>query len=301
MTRPDPHDTLEALRSTLDRGTDDRGLAAGSRGEATLQEETSLAELLGRLGTADVRSIAPSGREVYDPASRSAFRPVYGTGTRRTGTEDEPSVPVDVPLLGHTTHRPQPRARRRTGTTSLEESEVEPIVARPLLETGRQRAEAIMGNLPGLIDVADNPGVEANPHPWYARPKEEQVMQHDMLIEEAAARHELDPDLVKAVVWIETTHGWYDALTGVIKPPKTLRPMNVHVEFWKDLGVTREQLTDPRTNIEAGTYILASIAERLVDPTPEKIFTLYNNLHADAVSTYGKTAAYYFVTKPWRE
>jgi hypothetical protein len=53
--------------------------------------------------------------------------------------------------------------------------------------------------------------------------------------------------------------------------------------------------------VEAGTFILSSIAARVEDPTPEKIFTLYNNLRADKVSDYGKTAAAYFRDKPWQK
>lgn len=53
------------------------------------------------LGVADVRSITPSGREVYDPTSRSAqrFRPNGGMASRRTGAGQGSSIDIHVPLM----------------------------------------------------------------------------------------------------------------------------------------------------------------------------------------------------------
>jgi hypothetical protein len=157
-----------------------------------------------------------------------------------------------------------------------------------------------MGNLPGLIRVVENPSAKPYPNPLYSRIDMEEVTRHEKLIDAATSRYGLDPDLAKAVVWIETTHGWYDAITGLLKEPKSLRPMNVHVEFWRNLGITREQLANPRVNIETGVFILASLMQRIQDPTPEKLFSLYNNLATDKISPYGKTVAHYYVTKPWK-
>lgn len=169
----------------------------------------------------------------------------------------------------------------------------------PTLMTGHERAAAIMGNKPGQIEIADNPGAKASPYPWYFRSSKEEVTKYAGLIEESAARNNLDPNLVKAAVWLESTHGWYDEITGLLRDPKSLRPMNIYVDYWKDLGLTRESLSNPRINIEAGAYLLASISRLVKNPTPEKIFTLYNNLRADSVSSYGKTAVYYYHTRPW--
>lgn len=165
----------------------------------------------------------------------------------------------------------------------------------PVLSTGEQRRAAIIGDLPGRIDVAANPDAQAYPNPVYSRPSREEVTANTKLIESAARRHGLDPDLVKAVVWMESTHGWYDEL---VPGNKTIRPMNVHSAFWSDL-VSRESLADPATNIEAGVRILAGISDRVADPTPEKILSLYNNLRTDQITGYGLTAATYYRDKPW--
>ena len=75
--------------------------------------------------------------------------------------------------------------------------------------------------------------------------------------------------------------------------------MNVHAQLWKQLGITRADLDNPELNIEAGTYILSQIWQRTVDPTPEKVATLYNQLGATAVNQYGKTIVAYMKQRPW--
>jgi soluble lytic murein transglycosylase-like protein len=172
----------------------------------------------------------------------------------------------------------------------------------PRLDLGKERALAFAANLPGYISIAPNPKAKekAYAYVWWARPSKEEVTTNTPLIDRTAKRYGIDPDLLKALVWFESTHGYYDAYTGVIRAPKSLRPMNVNVRVWSDiLGVDRKSLANVETNIETGAYIFSQILSRLIDPTPEKVFTLYNNLRADEVSPYGETAAQYWRDRPW--
>jgi hypothetical protein len=170
------------------------------------------------------------------------------------------------------------------------------------LRTGEDRRTAIAGNLPGYISIDPNPEVKSYAYPWYARESQEEVTSNNALIEKAARRYGIDPNLLRAIVWIESTHGYYDAYTGILKAPKSVRPMNVNVDAWGPyLGVTRADLNKAEINIETGAFIFSQILERLIDPTPEKVFTLYNNLRADKVSGYGKTAAQYLRDRPWEK
>jgi hypothetical protein len=128
----------------------------------------------------------------------------------------------------------------------------------PVLSKGRERAQAIMSNQPGAFVVAENPKAKPYANPVYSRTAKQEVTANEALIDAAAARYGMDPDLPKAPAWMESTHGWYDWWTG------------------HDLGVTRESLLNARTNIETGVFILAEIRRRTIDATPEKIYTLYN-------------------------
>jgi hypothetical protein len=141
--------------------------------------------------------------------------------------ESRSASPDQERASGSSTGEESRRAGAGEQSSAVETREV-------LLATGSERAKAIMGNTPGRIQVADNPKAKATPNPWYAASGAQEVTKNERLIEAAASRNGLDPDLVKAIAWIESTHGWYDRVTGVVRAPKTIRPMNVHVEFWKD-------------------------------------------------------------------
>jgi soluble lytic murein transglycosylase-like protein len=160
------------------------------------------------------------------------------------------------------------------------------------------RMAAILSDSPAQFVVADS-SARANPTPKHYIQYFEQVSKNANHIATAAARHNVDPDLVRAVIWMESTHGYYDVFTGLIMKPKSILPMNVYSDYWTGFKVTREGLKDPALNIDTGTKILARIQARLTDPSIAKIATLYGGLAAQKVTEYGKTVEYYYQTKPW--
>jgi soluble lytic murein transglycosylase-like protein len=166
----------------------------------------------------------------------------------------------------------------------------------PVIQDIKGRRDSITANTPAIFEVDTDEHASPYPQPWYAVRELEEVTANSAAIETSAYRHRLNPDLVRAIVWMESTHGWYDRLDPA---NKTIRPMNVHVERWKQLGASRKVLRDPARNIEVGALVLAALQDRISEPTPEKIATLYNQLGATKVSPYGKTVAYYMTHKPW--
>ena len=162
------------------------------------------------------------------------------------------------------------------------------------------RLASVLADKPAYFYVAQGrQPVQANPKPLHYIKYAELVTTYADRIEEAAARHGVDPDLVRAVIWMESTHGWYDKATGLFIEPKSVQPMNVWPEYWTGLGINRTGVQDPAINIDAGAKILARISHRLLFNTPANIATLYNNLAADKVTEYGQTVNYYLNTKPW--
>jgi hypothetical protein len=164
------------------------------------------------------------------------------------------------------------------------------------LEGIKARREAIMANTDGTFCIDDDGSAQVEKKPFYAIEKYEEVRANNAAIELAARAEGLDPELLKAIVWIETTHGYYDRIDPW---NKTIRPMNVHAILWGDLGITKTTLKNRDYNIAAGAYILGQIWERTLDPTPEKVATLYNQLGAKTVNQYGRTVAHYMKVKPW--
>lgn len=168
----------------------------------------------------------------------------------------------------------------------------------PVITKEVDRMVAIITDSPARFIVADS-NVQANPAPLHYIEYFEQVTKNANRIREAAARHSIDPDIVRAIIWMESTRGYYDSGTGLVLKPKTILPMNVWLDYWTGFKVTREGLQDPAINIDTGTKILARIKAKTSGGSIAKIATLYGNLAAQKESEYGKTVEYYYNTKPW--
>ena len=129
------------------------------------------------------------------------------------------------------------------------------------------------------------------------------VNKYTPYIDAAGWKWNVDPDIIRAVMYMEETHGYYDMLLQPIGQNRTILPMNVHDTLWgSDVG-TREQLLDPRFNINAGARILAGIQNNLEpqDRTAANIATLYNKLGATQVTNYGARVNAIYQTKPWNK
>jgi hypothetical protein len=162
------------------------------------------------------------------------------------------------------------------------------------------RMAAILADSPAIFVVEDS-NARANPAPRHYIEYFEQVTQNADRIGEAAARHDVDPDLIRAIIWMESTHGYYDSATGLVLQPKSILPMNVYTNYWTGFKITHEGLKDPAINIDTGTKILARIQARTSVKSIAKIATLYGSLAADKETEYGKTVEHYYYNKPWLE
>ena len=105
-----------------------------------------------------------------------------------------------------------------------------------------------------------------------------EVSKYRDIIESQAQEQGVDPDLVKAIVHMETTHGQYDVIPALVDANTSILPMSIRSDYWEDLGYSREQLKQPESNIKAGVLLLKRISERVQSPTVENIATLYNDL-----------------------
>ncbi|MEP3245494.1 MAG: hypothetical protein ABJN40_01725 [Sneathiella sp.] len=124
----------------------------------------------------------------------------------------------------------------------------------------------------------------------------EQVTQYENIIEKHAHTFSISPDFLKSIVYLETTHGWYDVLDP---DPDTILPGNVYADLWKGLGIKKAEMRDPDKNIHATAQILGKLWEATKDPTVQKVASLYNNIKVSEVSQYGRTVEQYMYEKPW--
>jgi len=160
------------------------------------------------------------------------------------------------------------------------------------------RKQSIIYDIPVKFKVAANRTADGSA-PWYEASGMSEVTKHAKIIEAEAQRQGVDPDLVKAIMYMETTHGYYDAIPAAVDANKTLLPMNIHTEYWKDLGFSRKQLKDSKTNIKVGVLLLKKFAERVEPKSIETIATVYQNLGATKVSNYGARVAKIYNQKLW--
>jgi hypothetical protein len=72
------------------------------------------------------------------------------------------------------------------------------------------------------------------------------------------------------------------------------------VNFWGPaLGLTRAQLNNPATNLAAGARILSGIQANVPGGNIRAIGTLYNNLGATTVNSYGARFGAIYSIQPW--
>ncbi len=128
----------------------------------------------------------------------------------------------------------------------------------PEINTSLGRKDAILNNKPAKFKIEKN--FEASPNkPLFELHSQNKVSDYEGIIDQMARKHKVDPDLVKATMYMETTHGWYEAPKRVIDKNETLLPMNIHAKYWEGLGYSRSELKNPEKNIEAGVRIIKGI------------------------------------------
>jgi len=236
-----------------------------------------------------------------------SHRPTYGVGGL-IGAFLEP-----VPPNAGAGSRAHPAARRQAqgsmGSGPAAERQIDDEMTEihkaenhwPYLYRERDRRESILNNTPARI-LVDNNQDPFTPEPWYASHSMgvDAVAEHEEMIVQEAERTGVDPDLIKAIVYVENSHGGnYGALTEAAGAADSYLPMNVQKSRWQTLAGKSADLTDARANIRAGATLLKRIVDRSPEYSIDKIATLYNNLSADAVNSYGARVSDVYYGKEW--
>lgn len=171
----------------------------------------------------------------------------------------------------------------------------------PLLVREPDRRKSILENSAGLFDIADNPDANGSA-PWYSfhRDGYNGVKRHDARIEREAKRLGIDPDLVRAIVYVEYANGYgYGGPAQLAGLAGSLYPMNIRPKIWQDLAGANADFNDSDVNVRAGVALLKRIKDRLTDPSIAKIATLYNSLAKDEVTDYGARVEQAYRDKLW--
>lgn len=159
------------------------------------------------------------------------------------------------------------------------------------------RKDSILYNIPYRFFVSDN-GNKTDSKPLIEISSFEEVNQNLSYIHNSATKFGMDENLLKAVIYMESTHGYYDEPLNWVNRNKSIRPSNINVEFWKDL-ITREDASNKILNIEIGAYMLALITRRITNRGVREIASVYNDLNTPIVTDYGMRVNRIYVDKLW--
>ena len=173
-----------------------------------------------------------------------------------------------------------------------------------IIENETERKNAIVNNRPNVYFPVsiDKTNLMDNEKPLTEICLLNTIKDYDDIIEKVALDKGLDPDLLRAIMYMETTHGYYDKILSILDLQKSILPMNVNVNYWGNSFGTRSELNNPEFNINAGAEMLRRIQNAVRDSNNsiEKTATLYNNLAAKRVSRYGRRVSKIYYEKPWQ-
>ena len=284
-----------------------------------------------------------------DRLGREAGSAQFGTGSRvetvtgipeggfKIGAKHGGAMAPDLPGGSIKVPRPAPRGDRAAGeTTEATVNAEKPAPGRnsiseahrmtnrwPELRMSADRQRSILENTPAYFPIADDPNANSDT-PSYANLKvaTETVAKLDPIIEEEAERAGVDPDLVRAIMYVERSQGHYYGAGPVLDftgASRTILPMNINPYIWGPLvndgknfrfvvtplahpyDEAHKRFENPQINIRAAAILLKRISERLDDPTPAKVGSLYNSLAKEKVTDYGARVERVYRTREWEK
>ncbi|KIP71415.1 hypothetical protein SN11_16905 [Vibrio harveyi] len=174
--------------------------------------------------------------------------------------------------------------------------------SKPIVNLESSRIESILNDTPAIFEIAENPNADGS------KPFLESGMLNPIesgeIYNAMAAKYGIDPDWLKAIAYMENTHGFYDAIPPLNLVNTSYRPMNVQYKTWSkladELGFNEWQVQyRVECNVELGALILSRIIDRVPNPTIEKVASIYNYTGKENVSDYGMQVKRIYEERLW--
>jgi hypothetical protein len=166
-------------------------------------------------------------------------------------------------------------------------------------QKGMSRKQCVINGGGCSFSVSANPNADGSA-PWYELDSMSQVGDHALTIDKVAAGMGVDARLIRSIMYVETTHGYYDAPLSLFGANKSILPMNINVDYWGDAFGSRSSLLNSYHNIRAGASMIQSIQANMSGGSVSQIGTLYNNINATSVSNYGARVNAVYNSQPWQ-
>lgn len=127
------------------------------------------------------------------------------------------------------------------------------------------------------------------------------VRRHQSIIEREAGALGVDADLVKAIMYVENVQGLDSQIaeaTG-FGESESLLPMNIRPDPWAAIEDPPANLADPATNIRIAVTLIRRVSERIVDPTPAKVASVWNFTGRESVNDFGARVGDVYERRMW--
>ena len=172
----------------------------------------------------------------------------------------------------------------------------------PTLNMESDRTQALVENLPARFEIRENPNADPNYGAWRAIHSlgVDAVQQHEGTIERLARAQGVDPDLVKAIMYVENAHGAYGHPLEALGLAESLFPMNIRPDPWAAMQDPPADLSDPEVNIRIAVTLIRRITERIDDPTPAKVASIWNFTGREAVNEFGARVQDVYRRQLWK-
>lgn len=262
------------------------------RGVIRFQRESSLRrDALLMPGGETERALERTIRPLIESHEASASRPAEDGAVDRQRADQEPP---------HRRVADQSGSRRSTVAGGAPKG-----TGVPTINDRHERRKAIRENLPARFDIEDD-SKETGAVPRlneFDKIGRDAIAKYNSIIEEEARKQGVDPDLVRAIVYVENARGWYDV---VKRKPSSIRPMNINFRLWEGLGgIKPENARDPEINIRAGVELIKRIAERVDNPNPRVIASLWHFIGREKTSKderqFAARVSYVYEHKIWEK
>jgi hypothetical protein len=189
---------------------------------------------------------------------------------------------------GETERSLNKKARQRKPVTPERFKHSFSLKEAPVVNLEKDRVRSILNNTPAKFEIKENQKLKTPTsketfiqntikQDWVGN---KFVKTYEKDIDEITTKHGMDSDLVKAVMWTENARGdsgGINRLVDFIGISKTQAPMNINGKTWGQLiNKKGARLDNEKDNIEASTILLKRIRDRIENPTPDKIGSIYN-------------------------
>lgn len=173
----------------------------------------------------------------------------------------------------------------------------------PVISNRQDREDSILKNTPAIFEVSINSDVDGS-SPLYENKllAKLALIRFDQDIKVLSQKHNVESDLVKAIIWSEHARGAYwgfGYVADAVRQSNTLMPMNINNKIWGSL--IDDDLYAYDKNIEAGIILLRRVKDRIKDPTIAKIAAVWHYIGHEKTNDYAHYIERIYKEKPWKK